>query len=887
MHRSPDEGSSRPIAYLLWLAIPLVFYLIPIASGYSWNALGSDHNVLNPPEGYRGRLPDVPITVEPWGTSVVVVPFYARLREYLLNGELPLWNPYQGLGEPFAAQGEGSPYSPLSILRALLPFSAANFITLAVIYGSSFFLFWFLRNLKVTEPAAIFGAAAFVLSGAVSLHLPRLNILEQICLMPVLFWSAELAVRRQSAAALFALAVVTIVHALGGFNQIALLSAYLAAFFILLYARLCSDDLRSWLRKSTLPLGVFALANGATAFNFLPMLEFIDSSFNKNPPMAGFFPGISPANGIGFFFPVLFGSPMHPTWQLPVSFQIDWHNLFAFSGSTVFLTAISATACLSRHDISKRCFYIFFLVSAGLLILRYLTVAPGTLLNLLPLMVKQTLKHSLAAAVFCLSVSAAFALDILRQAPAKRLAMVLVGTLLFFAAAIYNLYGSASFEQPCRIATLNLALTLGIAVTAVVAILLANRSPSLSHAQLCAWLGAVLLAELALTVPLGHDSAKYLLARTAVSLGVLTAGTLWAFGFFRLSVGALVAAFGGLVVVVNAGDHGLPKRFDETRPPRFMHWLKTQTGHGYRSFGIHPNGSSLGSIQDISAVGPLAPVSFLRFVELAANEIPYHSYRSSTHFMLAGPWAFDLHRYQVTRPVFDWFGVRYLVLDKAHFQKGKRTSEFALLESMPNLSVSYEDDRVWIVESHSAQPKACFYPDFSLGEGEMAVLAQLREKPKRILQTPFVECRHPTPVPSSTKGQPISVRIAEYRPNRVVAEVDAPSSGLLVLKDAFASGWQALVNGQRQEVVRVNGIARGVFLPQPGRYRVELDYWPRGFKRGLSYSLVSLLLLALVIVGVRYRTRLFRNRTVGLTRHRQLTVKPVMGCADLHTLPMN
>src|SRR5438034_9998128 len=81
-------GSRKEWRFLLWLAIPFVFYLIPLLFGFSWNALGEGHNVLNPPEGYQGRTPDMRITVEAWGASVVVVPFHARLRDYIKAGEL-------------------------------------------------------------------------------------------------------------------------------------------------------------------------------------------------------------------------------------------------------------------------------------------------------------------------------------------------------------------------------------------------------------------------------------------------------------------------------------------------------------------------------------------------------------------------------------------------------------------------------------------------------------------------------------------------------------------------------------------------------------------------------------------------------------------------------
>jgi len=40
-----------------WLALPFAFYLIPLLLGFSWNALGEAHNVLNPPKAIRGDCP--------------------------------------------------------------------------------------------------------------------------------------------------------------------------------------------------------------------------------------------------------------------------------------------------------------------------------------------------------------------------------------------------------------------------------------------------------------------------------------------------------------------------------------------------------------------------------------------------------------------------------------------------------------------------------------------------------------------------------------------------------------------------------------------------------------------------------------------------------------
>ena len=104
----------------LLLAAVALLLLVPNFQGRAWNALGIfPFNTLNPPQDYTGPVPEVQITAESWGASGVMVPFHARLKNYLNQFQAPWWNPYQGLGQPFAAQGEGCPYSPVAIVRAL------------------------------------------------------------------------------------------------------------------------------------------------------------------------------------------------------------------------------------------------------------------------------------------------------------------------------------------------------------------------------------------------------------------------------------------------------------------------------------------------------------------------------------------------------------------------------------------------------------------------------------------------------------------------------------------------------------------------------------------------------------------------------------------------
>ncbi|HUD44624.1 MAG TPA: hypothetical protein VMR41_03735, partial [Patescibacteria group bacterium] len=91
-------------------------------------------------------------------------------REIAVNIEkslqLPLWNPYNGAGEPLLGNIQSASLYPLNILFFVLPFTYAW--TLLIILQpmlAGLFLYFYLRNLKIAKTASLFGSIAFALSG--------------------------------------------------------------------------------------------------------------------------------------------------------------------------------------------------------------------------------------------------------------------------------------------------------------------------------------------------------------------------------------------------------------------------------------------------------------------------------------------------------------------------------------------------------------------------------------------------------------------------------------------------------------------------------------------------------------------------------------------------
>ena len=66
---------------------------------------------------------------------------------------------------------------------------------------------------------------------------------------------------------------------------------------------------------------------------------------------------------------------------------------------------------------------------------------------------------------------------------------------------------------------------------------------------------------------------------------------------------------------------------------------------------------------------------------------------------------------------------------------------------------------------------------------------------------------------------------------------------LLILRDAFAEGWRAEVDGSSVEIKRADYLFRAVRVPA-GRRVVRFEYRAPGFRPGVITGLIALALLA-------------------------------------------
>jgi hypothetical protein len=607
-----------------------------------------------------------------------------------------------------------------------------------------------------------------------------------------------------------------------------------------------------WILSAATALLFFTLGNGLGAFSLLPLLEAIQTTFSKNPEMLSMLP-MPYANAIALFFPQIFGKYFE-SW-IPGSYPqiIAWDDLFAFAGTLVaMLVAVGWSSCKGWKAEGNRLVFLFFSLMGVFLVLRYISFPPVAIVNMLPVIGRQSPKHAGGITVFCFAAAAALVVDSLRSIWSPRAHLCLGILVTAMASSVLTLMVREGGRATANLELARIPILFTIIVIAVLWIMigLAARAADTEGAG---WaLAAMVVAELTIYIPMGAASDDFLWARCGMFCASVPFAILVSRRKYRAAIfsGLVVLGFFACFLVPRSK---LPDNVDLTQPPRSVLWLKEHARNDARSWGIQPDLSSISRIQDLGAIGPLAPFAFNDFVKLIADATLYGNYKISCYNLLgAYYWSYPLALYLQNKPIFDAAGLRYLFLNKDYFGPGKRYNDSVLLPPPASLAVVYEDDRVRILESKEAKAKVQFHAAFSVMPSVPAIIERFRSLPLSIFGPPMISAddqQIPIPLPHD---YPATVAFLSYRPNSVEVTTNSAVPGLLVLNDIYDRAWHVSIDGGEQTLLRVNAFFRGVYVPTGGTHEILFFYRPIAFVRGVDLSLVVLIFL---FVGVIAATR--------------------------------
>lgn len=137
-------------------------------------------------------LPDYAVPRGGGDLASFLYPAYNFAASNIHQGVIPLWNPYQFGGMPFAADMQTGMFYPINFLTFWLvrPFSYLAMEGLAILHYflAALFMYIYVRGLGIGRVGAFGAGAAFAFTGFTVAHLGHLNMLEAVVWLPLILF---------------------------------------------------------------------------------------------------------------------------------------------------------------------------------------------------------------------------------------------------------------------------------------------------------------------------------------------------------------------------------------------------------------------------------------------------------------------------------------------------------------------------------------------------------------------------------------------------------------------------------------------------------------------------------------------------------------------------
>jgi hypothetical protein len=583
-----------------------------------------------------------------------------------------------------------------------------------------------------------------------------------------------------------------------------------------------------------------------------------------------------------------------------------WDTLGGYTGGGVLLLLAVGTVFALIDRSPFRRVLLFFVATGAIILLKNLGVEPFVSIGRLPLFDRVwSLRWAGPVLIFSVSMAAAFSFEVLSNTFAKMVTKVTDGRVADGVLCLRT--GARPVVVLLSICTLAVLSYVVLALFPVIELVVgADRffnalmapfvTPSLLYSTLFTLL-VLLLCSLLFLFKARDAGNRYSLAAAVAALTILE---LWwavprGWGADWLVVKWIPAALGMIAVVLffvryfksaavltllftalflyfdSASTRGLPERQDPFVPAPYVEFIKKNAPYA-RTLGAYgtlfPNFASALKLYDVHYVNSLVSSEYHdfkdylyaeRFKEGPNSELWFtgRPERSVEREAATGPGAIYN---KVSRPVendiafrlksYSLLGVKYFVLPSDESLTKGGFSRFVNEEGGPLFPLVY-DKEVRIHENPYALDRAYVVHSTVVAGGYEEAQKIVASRSFDIRETAVVEAELDF-LPAVAESAFAAARITEYGMNFVKVEAETEVPGLLVLSDTYYPGWRVTVNGIDTEVLRVNGLVRGVAIGS-GSSTVLFRYCPLSFSVGLLLFALSVLLCTLLYIAARKR----------------------------------
>ncbi len=757
---------------------------------------------------------------QPYDPSLVQIflPDYVFLAKNLSQGNLPLWNPYCGLGYPFIADIQSSVFAPLRLVFDFFPgIRTYNYYLISEVIVCAVSSFLLARTLGLSRLPAIFAAISYSFC-PYNLWYMEMNLGASSCLFPLVSLAFLNAAKVGSLGSAILAGLASAVLILSGHPECSFFGIILSSLFYFIYCLLEPGQKSKRLLSAFLLIAIAAMST--IAFSAPALFPFAEYLINAESYKYG------------------------STYSTPVTINGILFNLFnpATGGASPYLGIIAATLIpaallgLQEKKLERRPLAATLIMSLICFLLVSQLGPVKDIFSKSPFTAIIT-RYALPYLLLLFSLLAAFGLSELRK-----LAL-------------------PSANQKYQLLKLLLLLLIVPLAAFTASKLLATDQSFLKAADFDAMLPTTafntgawrrdLVCQLlfSITVLLSFFFAKKINKESKGEKDETNQGFSNGFSKSIFNTGTLIliaALLSGFVSQASLAKLSLPQQAKFFYPEtELTARLKDPL---YRclstcEYVLRPATNSVYGINFFTVHNPLFPERFLEFSKACGASTDTFNQKFGT---------------KLSR-LLDLASVKYILSFEPVLDAEGASDRFELSYKSKN--------NICVYENKNALPRAYFVqkslasksPEESI---ELIKNPEFNPRANVVIEDPnagssILSTNKDTEAKAeTTAGAQAEVKLKEAgNNNKLVLACKNQEAGWLVLTDVFYPGWQAIVDGKESEIKRANFAFRAVKL-SPGEHEIIFAYEPLSFTAGCATFFFFLLLTAVFLRSGRWKQKI-------------------------------
>ncbi len=739
--------------YLILIIFTVLIFFYPIFKGHIPFPGDLLVNFYEPYKAYSvlGYVPGS-VPTKNQGADVVrhMFPWKSFTVDSLKQGEIPFWSPHNFSGNPLMANFQSAVFYPLSAVFFLLPMLPAwtLYILLSPVLAA-FFMFLFLREIKLSKLSSLFGGLTFAFSSYMVVWMQYGNINHTFLWLPLGLFLTEKILK--GAGLKYNLYLIFTLF-------MSLLAGYVQGYFYVVVVIFIYFAWKSILNKS-LSAKAFSIFSATlifpvllSLFQILPTKELFEGSARSDYTLKQFTELLNPWwYGITTIVPNFFGNPAaHNHW-----FYGTYIERVSYIGIIPFVLSVYAFFNFRKRRealIFGIIGIVSFLVSYDLFITRYLSQIP------IPVISTTVPTRILSVFQFCAIVLAAIGFDQLKERQSRK---TLTAAILF----------------------VGLLLLISWSFTFFASNLLHIDSISIAI------------------------SRRNLIIPTGLLLSFLVLG----FAYFRKFKYALVFIFVltlfELFYFFNKITPFSPKEFIYPETP-VITFLKSDSSvsrfWGYGSGYVESDFQTLDKTFSPEGVDALHIERYGSLLDAAKTGKIIENLPRMDANLPPGYGTADLRENKYRQRLLNLLGVKY-VLHK-HTNSVADNGTFS-----PDIyNLVYHDGYYQAYENKEALPRAFLAHEYIVETDKQKIVDRLFDTNFELKKTLVLEEQ---PKMDFASDENSSVKIEKYENNKVTLRTSAKTNMLLFLSDTHSPEWKAKVDGKETQIYRADYAFRAIAVP--------------------------------------------------------------------------